>query len=263
MGWLWTTKSSSKSPAPDQSAQNETPSQPSSSSQPLSSSSKATENDVDPEIQKFMALFQPDATKPDNSRPEAATSTQTQPPSSPSASSATTSSPFSWLPLKPSPTANTAPPGPEDQEPAPTLSPLAESLLPTEMSCRQAFDMAFYCQSVGGQWNAIYREGSVRSCNDHWADFWACMRIKGYQGPLRDEAVREHYRNKEHAKYGSGRPSSEDVWEARSAKVPPGTAFTTPLGENSVNDEEWQKMELERRRRIRQELGYEGDERAS
>lgn len=120
--------------------------------------------------------------------------------------------------------------------------------------------MAFYCQSVGGQWNSIYREGSVRSCSDHWADFWACMRIKGYQGALREEAVREHYRKKEHAKYGPGRPSSEDVWQSRTAKVPPGTAFTTPLGETVVDDEEWQRMEIERRRRIRQELGYEGND---
>ena len=57
---------------------------------------------------------------------------------------------------------------------------LEESLLPTEMSCRQAFDAAFYCQSLGGQFNNLYRYGTIRSCSENWKDFWFCMRTKGY-----------------------------------------------------------------------------------
>lgn len=38
------------------------------------------------------------------------------------------------------------------------------ALLPRSMSCRQAFDQAFYCQSLGGKFNDIYRHGQLRSC---------------------------------------------------------------------------------------------------
>lgn len=57
---------------------------------------------------------------------------------------------------------------------------LEEELLPTEMSCRQAFDAAFYCQSLGGQFNNLYRYGGIRSCSENWKDFWFCMRTKSY-----------------------------------------------------------------------------------
>jgi hypothetical protein len=57
---------------------------------------------------------------------------------------------------------------------------LEEDLLPTEMSCRQAFDAAFYCQSLGGQFNNLYRYGGIRNCSENWKDFWFCMRTKSY-----------------------------------------------------------------------------------
>jgi len=57
---------------------------------------------------------------------------------------------------------------------------LEDQLLPTEMSCRQAFDAAFYCQSLGGQFNNLYRYGSIRSCSENWKDFWFCMRTRSY-----------------------------------------------------------------------------------
>jgi Protein of unknown function (DUF3128) len=57
---------------------------------------------------------------------------------------------------------------------------LEDELLPTEMSCRQVFDAAFYCQSLGGQFNNLYRYGGIRSCSQHWKDFWFCMRMKNY-----------------------------------------------------------------------------------
>jgi Protein of unknown function (DUF3128) len=57
---------------------------------------------------------------------------------------------------------------------------IEDELLPTEMSCRQAFDAAFYCQSLGGQFNNLYRYGGIRSCSENWKDFWFCMRTKSY-----------------------------------------------------------------------------------
>jgi len=62
----------------------------------------------------------------------------------------------------------------------PSSMTLEEELLPTDMSCRQAFDAAFYCQSLGGQFNNLYRYGGIRSCSENWKDFWFCMRTKSY-----------------------------------------------------------------------------------
>jgi len=66
---------------------------------------------------------------------------------------------------------------------------LEEELLPTEMSCRQAFDAAFYCQSLGGQFNNLYRYGGIRSCSENWKDFWFCMRTKSYPPELKERAL--------------------------------------------------------------------------
>jgi hypothetical protein len=68
---------------------------------------------------------------------------------------------------------------------------LEEELLPTEMSCRQAFDAAFYCQSLGGQFNNLYRYGGIRSCSENWKDFWFCMRTKSYT-PEQKESTLEN-----------------------------------------------------------------------
>lgn len=120
------------------------------------------------------------------------------------------------------------------------------------MDCEQAFNQAFYCQSLGGQWNNIYRYGGVKSCSENWDDFWFCMRVKGYgAGKARDDAVREHYRRKHLARYGPGRPSSEDVWREREERLPPGVAFAEPVEAPAVSDAEYQKWEMERAERIR------------
>lgn len=143
----------------------------------------------------------------------------------------------------------------------PPLSPVAESLLPTDMSCRQAFDLAWSCNSLGGQWNAVYRHGEMRSCSHLWDDFWFCMRTKSYSGPLKERAIRDHYRRKEYEKYyAPGARSSEDIWEARERKVEPGTAFAEPVEIATVDDNEWRREEEERRRKIRQGLGFEKEE---
>ncbi|KAF2460622.1 hypothetical protein BDY21DRAFT_335916, partial [Lineolata rhizophorae] len=96
-------------------------------------------------------------------------------------------------------------------------SALAESLLPTTMSCRQAFDQAFYCQSVGGQFNNVYRYGGLRDCAENWSAWMFCMRTRSQPEKQRRELIREHYRQRAE-KYRTG-PSSEDVWEARTELV--------------------------------------------
>jgi hypothetical protein len=83
------------------------------------------------------------------------------------------------------------------------------------MSCRAAFDSAFYCSSLGGHFNDIYRYGQLRSCSEHWNDFWFCMRVKNsYSGrDVKERMVRERYREKEEKlKQGA---TSEDVWRVR------------------------------------------------
>ncbi|TQW00567.1 Protein of unknown function DUF3128 [Cordyceps javanica] len=141
---------------------------------------------------------------------------------------------------------------------APRRDPLSESLLPTDMSCRQAFDAAWGCNSVGGQWNAVYRYGEMRSCSEKWDDFWFCMRHRASSGPVKEEIIRAHYRNKEHAKYyAPGRVSSEDVWEARTRKVDPDTTFAQSIDVPDMGDEEWRRMESERRQKIRDGLGFD------
>ncbi|KAH8770124.1 hypothetical protein F5883DRAFT_552845 [Diaporthe sp. PMI_573] len=273
MGWLWG-RSAPEKPTTSQSDGHAPTAQR--ASQPSTSSPE-----TDPEITKFLEELagelrnarnathnpssssnQPPTQQPpaDASRtPPAAPHTSSSwsswwsgsaTPASPSASpteagpSSTSQSPTSAEALSP-PSSTTAPPEPR-------LSPLAESLLPTTMDCEQAFNQAFYCQSLGGQWNNIYRYGGVRSCSENWDDFWFCMRVKGYQaGPVKDNMIREHYRNKHLAKYGPGKPSSEAVWRERHERVPPGTAFSEQVEAPTVSDAEYQKWEMERTGKIR------------
>jgi hypothetical protein len=129
------------------------------------------------------------------------------------------------------------------------------------MNCRQAWDYAYACQSPQGQWNAVYRYGSVRKCSEQWEDFWFCMRTKGYDGKVKEDMIREHYRAKEARKYGAGKPSSEDVWDSRTEKVAPGTVFSLPFENPTVSDAEFQQAEMEKRWRIKQEMGIGNKER--
>ena len=93
------------------------------------------------------------------------------------------------------------------------------ALYPTSMSCRAAFDSAFYCQSLGGQFTNLYRYGTMRDCSDQWSNFWFCMRTN--RGVLSEEGkaerIQRHYEGRA-KKYRVG-PSSEDVWEIREARV--------------------------------------------
>ena len=132
--------------------------------------------------------------------------------------------------------------------------PLRDQLLPTTMSCRDAFDAAFYCNSMGGQFNNLYRYGTVRSCSESWNDFWFCMRTRTWSENEKGEAIRSRYRDKEQAKYSKqdkddiGR-SSEDVWRSRDKKIEPGEAMSKPfLGFPS--DEEFNRIVREERKRV-------------
>lgn len=234
MGWLWSSSSSKPTEA-------SSPSQPPSQSVPVPApapkavSSPADSDDA--EIQKFLDLI-----KAEESSTTPSTHKPTQAPA--------------WI-------TNVFSRG-EDTSivdaAAPTRDALSESLLPTEMSCRQAFDLAWGCNSVGGQWNGVYREGGMRSCSEQWNDFWFCMRTKSHVGPVKDSMVRAHYRSKDYRKYyATDKHSSEDVWEARETKVEPGSVFSQSMDLPSVDDEEWRKGENERRNKIRGELGFENE----
>jgi hypothetical protein len=232
MGWLWASSSDKASASPQQPPAQQPPA-------PSPPPSSAPNEPVDPEIQKFFELFGKDV----------AASKQPEPDSKPPPASSNKTAASSWLPSLSVPA-----------QPAPTpqgaLDPISEDLLPSDMSCRQAFDLAWQCNSLGGQWNAVYRYGSMRSCSENWDDFWFCMRTKSYSADMRERAIKEHYRAKEVAKYGSGKPSSEDIWEARTTKVEPGSTFAESFGAPKVDDEEWRRQESERRQQIRDGLGF-------
>ncbi|KAF4631607.1 hypothetical protein G7Y89_g6524 [Cudoniella acicularis] len=139
-----------------------------------------------------------------------------------------------------------------DRQNAAQNIPLSEQLLPTSMSCRVAFDEAFYCNSAGGKFNDLYRYGGLRSCSDSWSKFWFCMRTRSYGDKEKEEAIKEHYRTTERRKYprdvkGAG---SEDIWKSRDQKVEWGQAFNVPHPEFDGTDEEWNEQERARRRTV-------------
>ncbi|KAL8764676.1 MAG: hypothetical protein Q9209_007936 [Squamulea sp. 1 TL-2023] len=128
-------------------------------------------------------------------------------------------------------------PSQTESTPSPSSDLITPSvLLPSTISCQSAFDSAFYCQSLGGQFNNVYRYGTLRDCREQWKQFWFCMKTnRGFLGDEeREKRVREHYRLRE-MKYKVG-PSSEDVWKPRTRMVE--GAF-----ERSLEDDE--RMEKE------------------
>ncbi|KAF2841937.1 hypothetical protein M501DRAFT_948081 [Patellaria atrata CBS 101060] len=99
-----------------------------------------------------------------------------------------------------------------------TTNPAYESsLYPTTLSCRNLFDNAYHCQSLGGQFASVYRHGSFRSCSEHWSDFWFCMRTKSLPEHEKAALIRDHYRKKA-ARMRMG-ATSEDVWEPRRERM--------------------------------------------
>lgn len=265
MGWLWSSSSAPAKPeAPQDPAQTQIPT----AAQPPPP--KAAPSDDDVEVAKFLHEMMSevksvresfDASKADDSSAASNLSGTTSPSTKSTWASRWATSVMSFSPSS----APAAAPISQQQELPESipdsekrLSPMAESLLPTQMSCEQAFNLAYYCQSMGGQFTNLYRYGGLRSCSENWSDFWFCMRIKSYPaGEVKENMVREHYRNKELAKYGPGKPSSEDVWRERRVRVKPGEALSPPLIEEaqaqSMSDAEFQKLEMERYEKIRGE----------
>lgn len=94
-----------------------------------------------------------------------------------------------------------------------------EAIYPRTMSCRQQFDQAFYCQSLGGKFNDIYRYGHLSSCSEQWGAFWFCMRTRTFPEKQKAEAIKNFYKDRDEKRkeeFGN----SEDVWEIRKVAVP-------------------------------------------
>ena len=147
---------------------------------------------------------------------------------------------IAWLKELQSESAKREPTSSESQSTASRLSPediSPDSLYPTEISCRSAFDYAFFCQSFGGQFVNVYRYGTFRSCSNHWQDFWLCMRTRNWDDKDRKKAIQDHYRQKA-IKYKVG-PSSESFWEVRTE--PAKDAFQGDLEELERQIEEWKR----------------------
>lgn len=263
MGWLWSSQpaanaSSDQKVAPPREA-------------PVQS--QPEQEYGDPEIAKFMAQIQAEFGSLERTAPPPRSSasskpTSSSPPTDSESQSANTESPWRslWGPAAQSETDlpssgvytnRAAEPAAQQLQHPKQLDPISESLLPTTMVCRDALDAAFYCQSPGGQWNAVYREGNVRSCSDHWEDLWFCMRTRAMTGKMKEGMIRDHYRAKELRKYGPGKPNSTDVWESREDKVEPGTAFTERYAPPNISDEEWRTLEIQNRRAVQDALAKE------
>lgn len=276
MGWFWTAKSAdgaASSSSSQSDAVASTPPPPTTTLQDAPQSNPPVNDgkpENDPELRKFMAMFESGEIGLEDPR-KAATNT-TSKPSEPSKLAAWKAA---WTSSSAGDASSTTAEGEGPFEPRERS--LGEAVLPVSMSCRQAFDMAWACQSPAGQWRAVYRHGGVRPCSDLWDDFWFCMRVKGYaEGPMKEEAVRSYYRKKEIDRYYlPGKPSSEDVWRSRTVDevIPPGAVFQNDFkvvvggeGQQKQNEahvddngrEDASKImaDAERRQRIREKMGY-------
>jgi Protein of unknown function (DUF3128) len=225
MGWLWSDPVPSSSAAQDQNTASPNQSSPNAPAAPPTTQPPSTplsrDELAEQELQSFLKELEPDI-KPSSSKYNRVPRLPPPPPTSVNASSRNN----------------------EGGE------PLSEQLLPKTMSCRVAFDEAFYCNSFGGRFNDLYRYGTLRSCSENWNNFWFCMRTRGYSDREKEAAVKEHYRRKETMKYAKilGKESSEDVWKSREKKLEWGEAFNVPFPEFDGSDEEWNRQEIERRR---------------
>lgn len=213
MGWFWSSSSpadkaaSSTSeitfPTPSSSTQDYTHNHTTPSNQPPLS----REAQADKDVENFLASLEANDT-PTN------TYTRTKPSTSQDATSSTPAP--QETPTHYAPTGTTDPSShPVDLD---TLDISPKALYPRSMSCRQAFDQAFYCQSLGGKFNDLYRHGGIRSCSDQWSAFWFCMRVKNLGDNERGQVISEWYEKREE-RIKAERGSSEDVWEIRTAPV--------------------------------------------
>ncbi|KAK7547665.1 hypothetical protein IWX49DRAFT_578859 [Phyllosticta citricarpa] len=190
MGWLW--RSNNQSQAPNQASD---PAQPPSTVNPNPVDAALGQQQQQQQQQQLTREQQADA-ELQSFLSELSASTRTQAAS-------------------PTSTTNTTDPAADDNDTSikGKPSPLTDHTYPTTMSCRDAFDYAFHCQSLGGQLTNWYRFGTLRSCSDRWDDFWFCMRTRGYGDDERAKAITAHFAAKE--KRYREMPSSEDIWEQR------------------------------------------------
>ena len=86
------------------------------------------------------------------------------------------------------------------------------------MSCRQAFDQAFYCQSLGGKFNDIYRYGHLKDCSEQWGAFWFCMRTRTLPDQDKEGMIAEFYADRDERRRKEV-GNSESVWELREKAV--------------------------------------------
>lgn len=223
MGWLWSDPVPPPSAAQDKNAASPTQSSPNTpAAAPITqTATKPLSRDelAEQEFQSFLKELEPDI-KPSSSK-------------------------YNRVPRPPLPTSKTASSRNNEGD-----EPLSEQLLPETMSCRVAFDEAFYCNSFGGRFNDLYRYGTLRSCSENWNNFWFCMRTRGYSDREKEAAIKEHYRRKETMKYAKnlGKESSEDVWKSREKKLEWGEAFNVPFPEFDGSDEEWNRQQREWRK---------------
>ncbi|KAI7191185.1 hypothetical protein KC363_g4000 [Hortaea werneckii] len=216
MGWLWSSSSSSAAPAQEQNEnekdQNTAPhAEPAhrsfalsedqrsrifGSAASLSDSNTASRPDKqsDAEIENWLNSFSTTSSGSDRTK-AAETPTAEQPTSKPTASTA---------------------PSRYNEDGTLNISPAA--LAPRTMSCRQAFDAAFYCQSLGGKFNDVYRFGKVQDCSEHWGAFWFCMRNRTLPAKDTEEMIAQFYIDRDERRKKE-RGSSEDVWEIRTKGV--------------------------------------------
>jgi len=200
MSWLWSSSKSVNGSSKDPSDASHPTTQPVPSNAPADSTPRtpiplSREQQADKELESFLVSLESSTYSTDsNGQDHDRISSQF------SSSSTTTSS---------------NPPASPGRDPN-DISP--RSLYPRTMSCRQAFDQAFYCQSLGGKFNDIYRFGHLQSCSENWEAFWFCMRTKQYPDHEKQVKIAEYYEAREQRKMAE-KGSSEAVWGLRTKPV--------------------------------------------
>ncbi|TKX19563.1 hypothetical protein C1H76_8412 [Elsinoe australis] len=157
---------------------------------------------ADAELNAFLASFESSSSQPSTTSASPTTSPSSFDPTPPETTTTQPSSPSPYLPN-----------GKLDISPA--------ALRPRTMNCRTLFDSAFYCASLGGKFNDIYRFGTLQPCSEHWDAFWFCMRTKSYNERERGDMIAKYYEEREEReknRRSQGR-TSEDVWEMRREPV--------------------------------------------
>lgn len=82
--------------------------------------------------------------------------------------------------------------------------------IPTELSCRSAFDELFRCYSLPSQAFQFYRYGERKQCADRLNEFRFCLSARGMESDARRKAIQEELKSREQANNGS-----ERIWKRR------------------------------------------------